>query len=262
MRKKLSVLSACSLFVAVVLIASAAHAQPGRGGPGGFGFGGPGGGGDLTLLTNASIQKELDMSEDQIEDVTKINEKQGELMRDIYGGLRDIPQEERQAKFAEAQEKMQAKMKDINAEVEDLLLKPQKKRLDQIKAQMSMRGRGGRGGNSLTGILSPTIVEQLEITESQQEKIRTKAEEIQEELDKKIAKLRAEAQEELLDELDGNQKKQFEELIGDPFDFSALQQGFGGFGGGQPGTGGQRGGGQRGGGQRGGGRPNPDNTQF
>lgn len=75
MRTKVSLVMAAAV---VMCLASIADAQPGRG-PGrrgfGGGFGGFGGFGKLQLLQNSSIQKELEMTDEQIEKIKKLQEE-------------------------------------------------------------------------------------------------------------------------------------------------------------------------------------------
>src|SRR5262249_55095178 len=112
-------------FGLVALAAGTASAQGGRG------FGGMMGGGGLgQLLANPGVQKELKLTDDQVGKAEKIAEAQREKMRERFqsagGGQGGDP--------AAARARMQAMMKEANAEVKkeaDAFLKPeQMKRLE------------------------------------------------------------------------------------------------------------------------------------
>ena len=194
----------------VVALGATANAQPGGGGRG---F-------DPAMMLGFSeqMQKELDLSEDQVAEI-----------RELSGKLRErgLSQEDRA---------------DILDEIKnDVLFRPQRERLAQIGNQLRARGEA-------SGLTGEFLREELDITDEQLEELKEVAEEANEELQKKIAELRADAQKKILGVLSSKQQKKYEELMGKPF-----QLNFGGGGRGGTGRGGTgRGGTGRGG--RGGGR--------
>lgn len=215
-----------------------------QGGPGGRGggiqfFGGGGGGGPLMLLQRNDVQAELELLDDQKKQVNDLREKSTQKMRELFGNLRggeggDRRGDELRDAFRKAAEETQA-------EVDKILLPHQTKRLKQLEVQMQMRGRGVLG--ALGG---GDVPEKLGISEEQREKLREKAQGLDEEVRKKTAELRKQAQEQLIASLTEDQRKQFNELIGEPFEFKDEPgQGFGGFGGGGFGGGAGGGGGNR-----------------
>lgn len=257
----------CLVFVALVGLASVAISsaqeqqrdrRPGQGGPGGRGgfnfFGG--GGGGLALLQREEVQEELELLADQKKQLTELGEKSAQKMRDLFGSLRgggggggnnDAARDEMREKFRKASEETQA-------EVDKILLPHQSKRLKQLEAQRQMSGRGVLGG-----LADGNIAEKLAISEDQRDKLRDKARDLDAELRKKTAEIRKQLQEQLLGSLSDEQRSQYKELIGEPFEFRDDGPGFGGFGGGFGGPGGQGapGGGQ---GRRGGGDRNNNNN--
>jgi Spy/CpxP family protein refolding chaperone len=218
---------------------------PGGRGGGGFQFFGGGGGGALGLLAREDVQEELELLDDQKKQVADLREKSQQKQRDLFSSLRDgggggggggDRREEFQAAFRKFNEENQA-------EVDKILLPHQSKRLKQLEAQIAMRGRGVLGG-----LGGGDIAEKLAITEAQGEQLREKARELETELRKKTNELRKQAQDQLLASLTEEQRKQYKELIGEPFEFRDEGPGFGGFGfgGGGPGGPGGPGGGRRG----------------
>jgi hypothetical protein len=92
--------------IAVLSMSSVAFAQRGRGGPGGGGglFGG-GQTNGLDLLGDENVRKELDLVDDQIAKLQEVGGKMRDEMRAAFEGfdfqgLRDLSEEERNAKFA------------------------------------------------------------------------------------------------------------------------------------------------------------------
>ena len=221
--------------IAMLSIADVSFAQGGRGG----GRGMWGGGGMTALLSNEKVKEELELVDDQVEDIKELQDAMREEMMQMFrgGGFRDMDREERDAAMQEIRQKMEEKAKEIEAEVQDILLPGQFDRLKQLNFQRET-SRGGTAGLAE----SKSIMEALDITDEQKEKMKEAAEAAAKKLEKKIAELRKQAQTEVLGVLTEEQRTKFKELQGETFDFGQNQ--FGGRGG----RGGQRGGqGQRGG---------------
>ena len=243
--------------VAVVgMLADSAFGQPGgrggRGGRGGFGGGGFGGGqgGATALLQDENVRKELDLVDEQVSKLRDIGEKMQEDMRAQFAGfdfgsLRDLPEEERNARFAEMRKKGEEVAASAQKEIDGVLLPHQRERLKQIMVQSQMRGGADRA------LTDGTLAEELGITEEQKAALAKKQEEVQAAMQEKLAKIRQEAQDELLSVLTPAQQAKLKGLIGQPFTFSQPQ-----FGGGQGGRGGDGGRGGRGRGGNDGGRGN------
>lgn len=200
--------------------AVSAYAQqgqaPGPGGPRGFGFGfggGLGGGGPLALLQRTDVQEELVLVDDQKAQLRALNDKardrMGELFRGGRGGEGGTAGNDRRDELRETFRKFNEEMQ---AEVDKILLPHQSKRLKQLEVQMRMRG-------GVMGALSGDVASQLGISEDQQDKLREKAQGLEQELRKKTAELRKQMQEQLLTELSPEQRKQFNEMVGEPFEF-------------------------------------------
>lgn len=213
-----------------------------RGGPGGrFGGGGGFGGGALNLLQREEVREELELLDDQVKQLTELREKSTAKMRDLFANTRpggDAGNDRRE----EMRETFRKFAEETQAEVDKVLLPHQSKRLKQLEAQMRMRGGG------VLGALGGDVAQQLGVNEAQQEKLREKARELEADLRKKTNELRKQAQEQLLASLTAEQRAQFKELIGEPFEFK--DDGPGGFGFGGTGGGGGQGGGRRGTGGR------------
>jgi Spy/CpxP family protein refolding chaperone len=197
----------CSL----ALVGSPAQAQPQRGfggGPGAFG-GGFGFGGLSDVLRREDARKELELLDDQVAQLEKLNEGRREKMRDLFSGMRDIPQDQRGEKMRELFQKAQ---QDLEADIGKILLPHQMKRAKQLAAQLRLRG-------GVRSVLGDQMAQDLGLTEDQKEKLRTKSEQLEEQLRKKYAELRSQAQNELLQLLTPAQQAKWKEMVGEPFEF-------------------------------------------
>ncbi len=215
----------CCVAVMLAGLASIASAQPGGGGgPGGRGGFGAMMASPMMIMRSEQIQKELEIVDDQLKELEAI----GEDMRESFQGFRDMSQEDRDAK-----------MRDINKQFEErlneVLLPHQQKRLKQISAQFSSRGPNGFAGSLTEG----NLADELKITDEQKAKLKTVGEEARADMDAKTKKIRAEMEEKILAVLTEEQRKQYKEMVGEPFEMDMRQmqggRGRGGNGGGQGG---------------------------
>jgi Spy/CpxP family protein refolding chaperone len=201
---------ACLLLVA----GSSAQGQPGhRGGPGGPGrpefraF-------DRLqdLLRSEDVQKELEVTQEQLAEIEKIDESRRELLIKIWEDFgRAMSPEDRRQKFLENREKVNQFDEQADAKIADILRPAQLKRLKQIQFQASLR----RGvSNALT---RGPLGEALDVTEDQKQKLQEVRAEVDRELREKIEQLRREAQDKILGVLSPEQRDRFKELTGEPF---------------------------------------------
>jgi hypothetical protein len=147
--------------LAAGLVTSANAQGQRRGGGFGGGFGGRGGGG-INMLRSADVQKELKMTQPQIEKVDAKGQEVMQAIRDAFqggGNPQDQSPEQRQAIMKKVQD-LQAKA------VSDILDTTQQKRFKQLELQQ-------QGGNAL--INNKEVAEALKITDEQ----KTKLQEIQ-----------------------------------------------------------------------------------
>jgi Spy/CpxP family protein refolding chaperone len=254
MRTVLRVTMLAMVAVAVIAIcADPALAQRGgrggQGGRGGFGFGGGfgggGGGGATQLLQDENVRKELDLVDEQISKLEEIGRKlrddtQAQFQGVDFGSLRDLSQEQRDARFAEIRKKGEELAAAAQKEIDAVLLPHQRERLKQLVVQSSMRFGADRA------LTSGSLAEELGITDAQKEQLAKKQEEVQAALQEKVAKLRQEAQDELFSVLDPAQRDKLKAMIGKPFTFTGGGPGGGGPGGPGGGIGGRGRGGNTG----------------
>jgi len=252
--------------------------QGGRGGAAGGGFGSRGGGsmfggrggGDMTmtLLRVEAIRTELEISPDQEEALTKMQE-QGRTERP-NADFRNMSEEERTEFFDKMRKEAAERNTKMKEQLEEVLFPEQLERLQEINIQLQ----------GIAALRNADVAKELKITDAQKkeleevqaglmEKMREGMRELftsgggREGMREKIEKMREDMEGDVLGVLTSDQKKKFEEMKGEKFEmpegaFGRGGQGggggFGGRGGGQQGGRGGRGGGQQGGrGGRGGG---------
>lgn len=230
--------------------ASSVFAQGrGPGGFGGFGFGGRGGGaGGMMLLRSEAVQKDLGLSAEAVEKITKLAEEtQGQMraeMEKLTGGggfqalqnLSDEQRQEFQKKMLELTQKTQEK---TQAALKDVLNAEQQTRLKQIGWQVA----------GPQAINDAEVAKELNLTDDQKKQLAAAGEEAtsklrelgrgegdQQERFAKMQEINKARDEKVAGVLTADQKAAFEKLKGKAFDVSQLRGGFGP-GGGRPGRG-------------------------
>src|SRR5688572_28730170 len=163
MNQRWLVCLACA--VALCVLPSLASAQPGRG-PGGLG-----GGGDMFLLADENVQKDLEILDSQKEKMAALRDKIGEEMRALFQGGQG---------GGDAREKMREKMEGFQKEMDEILLPHQRDRLKQIGVQSRLR----------FGSTSNAVADALELSEEDKKKLADKDKELTAEMNKEMAKIR------------------------------------------------------------------------
>jgi len=246
--------------------------QGSRGGQRGSGFSGGGSrgpGGAINKLTLASakpIQEELKLGEDELFFVAQLNEDFRTESRELYSGIdwRSLSEEDRKNKFEEVGKKRTALVKESEKGLTELLTKPQSKRLDEIALQLM----------GVRALSDTEVVKKLKLTSDQKKGVEDAFKAADDDRRKMFEEIRSggggrngfEAMREKFDEarkkgdakviavLTADQKKQFDEMKGKPFEVDRRALLSGGGRGGQQGSsrGGDRGGrpGGEGGGDR------------
>jgi len=277
-RKVTGLLSVALLAFMVTPAMAQQRGQGGRGGAGGGGGGGFGsrgggsmfggrGGGDMTqtLLRIEAIRTELEISPDQEEALTKMQE-QGRTERPS-GDFRNMSEEERTEFFTKMRKQAEERNAKMKEQLEEVLFPEQLERLQEINIQLQ----------GIAALRNEDVAKELKITEAQKkeleevqagmmEKMREGMRELftsgggREGMREKIEKMRKDMEGDVLGVLTSDQKKKFEEMKGEKFEMPegafgrGGRGGFGGRGGGEQGGRGGRGGGEQGGrGGRGGG---------
>lgn len=191
-------------------------ALPVAGQPFGGGFGGTG-----ALLQSQEVQQEIELVDEQQAELRQIGEEVRDQMRSLFAGMRDLDPEERRERFESLREDMADITSQVETRIQDVLLPHQYERLKEINLQQQIRQQG------MAGALSGGLAEELGISEEQREKLTTRAQELQAEMQEKIVQLRQEAENELLQILTPDQRSKLESLRGKGFQMPEPQFGFG-----------------------------------
>jgi Spy/CpxP family protein refolding chaperone len=223
------------------------------GGPGGF-FGG---GGISGILQIPEVQKEVELTDDQRTELgklrTEIRDQIRNQLQDSFNGMRDLGDEERQARVEQIRTQMDTIRKDVEGKLQKVLLPNQFDRLKQIDLQSRIQREGA------AALAQGELADQLGLTDAQREQLQQKSEEVQKDLLAKIRQARLDARNQLLDVLTPDQKAKLDALMGTQFDLPEANPnpngGQPGNRGGRPGRGGR--GGRNAGGARNGGGTNP-----
>jgi hypothetical protein len=189
------------------------------------------------LLFDENVRKDLEMKEDQWQRLQDGQRKMQEEMAGAFQGLRDLSEEQRQARFEEIRKKSQDEQKKL----ENTLTQAQRDRLKQIGVQSRLNR-----GNAGEALVSDEMAQDLGLTDADKDRIRKASEEAQEELRAEMRKLQDKAREKVILALTPAQRTTLTKLTGPKIEFSSTG-GFGGFGGGRGGFGGGGFGGGRGG---------------
>jgi Spy/CpxP family protein refolding chaperone len=221
--KKLGMLA----LVVSLAVLGADRAQAQR--PGGRGMGMMGGMGGMGALMSPAVQKELSLSDDQVEKVSDLVRSNREEMREKMGSFQDLAPEERREKMMavlrESEESSRAKLKDV-------LKADQLKRYEEINLQMA----------GLNAFSQPDVAKKLKLTDEQKEKVASLESDLRQEMRdlreqnqgdfraalQKLREKQDEAKDKVVDLLTDDQKATWKEMTGKPFERPT--EGFGGRG--------------------------------
>ncbi len=222
MKFKLAVLVAALGFV--IVASDALVAQRGRGRSR---FGGEAMGqvfreiGNLQLLRQKSVSDDMDLSEEQLENLKQLGDDVRSEIRELFRSMTEKSQEEQM-------DEVKAFVGDLKGEVDKILLPHQRKRYKQISLQNSMRSRFGRTGGVVALLQNKALLEDLGIDDDEakelMDKVKKKTEEVNKEVNRKIANIRKEGQKEVMSVLPKKLQKAIQEQLGDNFDFDAMQR--------------------------------------
>ena len=219
-----------ALAVVIALPALASAQRPGGGQGRGRGMFGGGFGMEVFLLSQESVKKELQLSDEQVTKATALGEKQ----RESFGNFRELSQEERRAKMEENRKALEAGLAEI--------LKPeQTSRLKQISLQQ--RGPAAIGDAAVATALDLSADQKLQVTSIEEvgrEELRGLRDAASpEEAQEKFQAFRKAQADKFLAVLTAAQQTKWKELLGAEFTGEIERPRFGGPGG--PGGGRRRG---------------------
>ena len=163
----------------------------------------------MSLLSDASVQKDLELVDDQIDKLRDMQREFGREMKEQIGDLTKGDFDKDRIKDIGA---LVTRLRETQkSQMEQLLLPHQLDRLKQVRLQRHMEAAG------TAGALGGKIAEELGITAEQKQLLKEREQEIKQEMAEKMAKLREEAREELLEVLNPTQREKLKQMIGEKF---------------------------------------------
>ncbi len=174
-------------------------------------FIGGAGGSAFSMLNNASVQKDLQLVDDQLSQIEEINREFSTKIREKVEEMRDENGAFRLDNAANWGDLIKNLQEEQQQQIKNVLLPNQQERLKQVERQMKMKRMGSE--RALTKVLA----EELGLTPEQKKNIKEKSAELQADLEAQIKALKAKAKKELLAELSSDQRDKLETLLGDEF---------------------------------------------
>ncbi len=165
----------------------------------------------FSLLSNASVRRELKLQDQQYEGAKKI---MGETQRRIVELVQASMAAGQQARGEAIREAIEAGRKQSEAALEEILLPEQLARVRQLAYQIDVANKG-LGESLVNGRLGTEI----DVHDDQKQHLTDKATAIEAEMRDAIAKIRAAARAKMFAELTPEQRKKAEELLGPYFDY-------------------------------------------
>ena len=165
----------------------------------------------FSMLSNPSVQKDLELVGDQLKQVQDLQAEFADQMKDQLGSLTEGGfSPERMKGLPDLIAKIKERQQD---QLRSLLLPHQIERLKQVALQTHMKQAG-----TATALASNQVADALGITTEQIEKLKSRSKEINKKLQEDIESLKNKAQQELLDELTKDQQEKLKELTGDKYE--------------------------------------------
>lgn len=182
----------------------------------------------MYLLYYPSLQKEIEIVDDQKAELQKIQSEMQAKMTEAYKTLNANQEGDALARQQKYMELYQSLGKETEEKVAKVLLPHQKKRLSQIMLQMKL-SQSSYGYGFAGALEGDDVGKELGITDAQREELKKKEEKIRSEITKKYQefykKLNEETREEMMSVLTPAQKKKLEDLLGAKFELQQPQYG-------------------------------------
>jgi Spy/CpxP family protein refolding chaperone len=187
------------------------------------------------LLNAPTVQKELKLTDDQIAKLKEARDKAASGMREMFQGMQDLSQEERQAKVTEMAKTMQDRMDAAVKSVESILQPDQLKRLKELAVQTA----------GPMALVDKTVQQDLNLSADQIAKIKSAGEDAAKKMRElfsggdvdmstigpKMQEMRTDLEKQMLAVLTADQAAAFEKMKGAKLDIPAAElRGPGGFG--------------------------------
>ena len=162
------------------------------------------------LFRDPNVIRDLELVDDQVKALNGLMKSHYEFMQTKYEKLREAQSNPDQYK------KSQAELADLqkrhHESLFNVLLPHQRERFMQVSRQIRISVMG-----SATALQQGAVGAELNVTEAQKKKFAEIGKELRSEIALKINELREEAKKKMLKELTTEQRKKFDEMIGEKF---------------------------------------------
>ncbi len=169
----------------------------------------------LNLLQSPTVQKDLEIVDSQWDQLQQLSTERKTVLTLVLSKVDQLPVDERRGALQQLQEDMAA----LELKAYNVLIPFQRRRIDQLKNQTLMRA-----SQPTAGLTHHRMVALLELTAEQQKAIHDRASEVDAKLQEKLEELRKQIEEEkaktrreLLSLLTEQQRKIYQEVIGEIF---------------------------------------------
>lgn len=177
----------------------------------------------IDLMQRPAVAKDLYLTDFHKMELQKLSQERSTVIRTT---MMELDRQESKEKRGEAYATMQQEMDRVERAAYAMLLPFQQQRIDQIANQVFFRASDSGGG-----LTHPKMMEVLRMTEDQVKQIRENAQKVDAKLqerllslDKQARQARIDARSEVLNLLTDEQRKSYEEMIGDVVDLSQPKQ--------------------------------------
>ncbi len=167
----------------------------------------------FSLAQNRGVQKEIELVEEQLDQLKAINKEFSARIQEQMESIQDNKGNFDIANAKKLADLIKNLSEEKNAKMEEVFLPHQLERLKQISRQTQMKNRGDEAVFS-----NQEVIDALDLTEEQQEKLAEKAKELKKEMEEKVKELKMKARDELLEELTRKQRETLKSMLGNDFD--------------------------------------------
>ena len=180
---------------------------------GGFTFEGGFAGGNLNLLNDRSVMKDLELVDEQISKLADIRAEFRQQFQKEWKELANARKENDKERVKELNNALKDLQNKQDDELSNVLLPHQLDRIKQVSRQMQMQMFGGMSGALQRG----QIAKELEITDEQKKKLADVQKKMNEDIIAKTKEIRESAKKQAMELLTSEQKNKLKDLTGEEF---------------------------------------------
>lgn len=167
----------------------------------------------FSLAQNRGVQKEIELVDEQLQQLKKINEDFSKRIQEQMQSIQDNKGNFDIKNAKKLAELIKQLGDEKNSKMEEVFLPHQLERLKQISIQTQMKRSGEQALFS-----NRDVIEALDLSKEQQDELKKKAKALKKEMEEKMKEWKEKAREELFDELTREQREKLKAMLGNDFD--------------------------------------------